>query len=154
MSVLSKAGQQGRRLLVRHNLHYAVLAIGVAVVGAAAIVYAVEEGGGGTIDSFGDALWWAATTVTTVGYGDTFPVTPAGRGVSVFLMLAGITLFGVLTANIAAFFIEQEQRPDEVAERLDEVLRRLEQLERRSTSGAPPEQPLAETEGGRSPPRG
>lgn len=98
-------------------------------MGAAAATLVVEEDGGGNIDSFGDALWWAITTVTTVGYGDTFPVTPAGRGIAAFLMVAGIALFGVLTANIAAFFIEQEYQGDPVAERLDEVLQRLERLE-------------------------
>lgn len=45
----------------------------VVVLAAAALVLAVEEGEGGTIDSFGDAMWWAATTVTTVNYGDTSP---------------------------------------------------------------------------------
>ena len=79
------------------------------VLGSAAAAYALEDGAGGTIDSLGDALWWAITTVTTVGYGDMFPVTPAGRGIAAFLMLSGIALFGVLTANIAAFFVEQDQ---------------------------------------------
>jgi voltage-gated potassium channel len=79
------------------------------------------------------------TTVTTVGYGDTFPITPAGRGIAVFVMLAGIAIFGVLTANIAAFFVEQEQQGDPVAERLDEVLRRLERLEERLDESGPAE---------------
>ena len=131
VGVLSEVGQEGRRLLARHRLDYALLVTGVVILGAAALILAVEEGSGGSIDSFGDALWWAVTTVTTVGYGDTFPVTAAGRGIAAFLMLAGIALFGVLTANVAAFFIEQEQRPDQVAERLDEVLRRLDELEKR-----------------------
>ncbi len=131
VSVLSKAGQQGQRLLVRHKLHYAVLITMVVVVGAAGLGLAAEEGSGGSIDSFGDALWWAVTTVTTVGYGDMFPVTPAGRGIGAFLMVAGIALFGVLTANVAAFFIEEAQDADPVVGRLDEVLRRLEQLEHR-----------------------
>ena len=131
VGVLAKVGQGSRRLLVRHRLNYALLITGVVVLGAAALTFAVEEGGEGSIDSLGDALWWAVTTVTTVGYGDMFPVTPAGRGIAAFLMLAGITLFGVLTANIAAFFVEQEQQSDPTVERLDEVLRRLEQLEQR-----------------------
>lgn len=131
VSVLSKGGQLGRRLLLGHGLHYALLVTGIVVLGAAALMLAVEEPGEGSIDSFGDALWWAITTVTTVGYGDMFPVTPPGRAVAAFLMLAGIALFGVLTANLAAFFIDQETPDDGVTQRLDEVLRRLERLESR-----------------------
>ncbi len=105
------------------------------ILGSAAAVLAVEEGGGGSIDSLGDALWWAVTTVTTVGYGDQFPVTPAGRGIAAFLMLSGIALFGVLTANIAAFFVEQDQEDDPIVAKIDEVLRRLERLEERLAAG-------------------
>ena len=79
-------------------------------------------------------MWWAVTTVTTVGYGDKLSVTAAGRGVAAFLMLTGIAFFGVLTANVASFFIEQEQEDhedDPVTERLDEVLRGLDALEMR-----------------------
>ena len=130
-TVLGLATKEGRRLLTRHRLHYTVVASIAVVVAAAGLVFAVEEGGDGTIDSFGDALWWSVTTVTTVGYGDTFPVTPAGRGVAAALMLAGIALFGVLTANLAAFLIEEDEREDPVEARLDEVLRRLEAIERR-----------------------
>ena len=54
-------------------------------------------------------MWWAVTTVTTVGYGDTYPVTPAGRGIATFLLVAGIAFFGLLTANVAAFFVQGEQ---------------------------------------------
>jgi voltage-gated potassium channel len=57
------------------------------------------------IHGFGDALWWAFTTVTTVGYGDRFPTTAAGRGLGVMLMVAGISAFGVLTAAVAAYFV-------------------------------------------------
>jgi voltage-gated potassium channel len=106
-SVLAKAGQDGKRLLVRHQLHYALLVIMIVVLGAASLAFLVEGGSGGSIDSFGDALWWAISTVTTVGYGDTFPVTPAGRGIAAFLMVTGIALFGMLTANITSFFVER-----------------------------------------------
>ena len=55
---------------------------------------------GFTIRTWPDALWWSITTVTTVGYGDKVPVTRAGRGVAVILMLTGIALLGVITASL------------------------------------------------------
>ena len=131
VAALGEVVKTGRRLLFRHNLHYAVAITLVVVLGSAAAALAVEDGGGGSIDSLGDALWWAVTTVTTVGYGDMFPVTPAGRGIAAFLMISGIALFGVLTANIAAFFVEQDQQDDPLVSKVDEVLRRLDLLEER-----------------------
>ena len=61
------------------------------IVGSAVAVYAFERRAGGTILTFGDALWWTVTTVTTVGYGDVYPITPAGRVVTVFLAFTGIS---------------------------------------------------------------
>jgi voltage-gated potassium channel len=141
VGALGTVVKDGRNLLFRHNLHYAVLITFVVILGSAAAVLAVEEGAGGSIDSLGDALWWAVTTVTTVGYGDQFPVTPAGRGIAAFLMLSGIALFGVLTANIAAFFVEQDQEDDPMVAKMDEILLRLERLEARLAAGDPPTQP-------------
>jgi voltage-gated potassium channel len=69
-------------------------------------------------------------TITTVGYGDIYPKTPAGRGVAVFLMLLGISLFGILTARIASFFVRLEA-PDPQHGDLDAVLTRLERIEER-----------------------
>ena len=62
---------------------------------------------GAVIDSFGDALWWAATTVTTVGYGDTYPTTGTGRAVAAVLMFCGIALIGVVTATMAGWLISR-----------------------------------------------
>lgn len=59
------------------------------------------------ITTFGDALWWACVTVSTVGYGDRFPVTTEGRFVAIGLMLAGVALLGVVTASLATWFIEK-----------------------------------------------
>lgn len=55
-----------------------------------------------------DALWWSYTTVTTVGYGDKFPVTTEGRIIAAVLMTAGVGLFGTFTAYVASLFIEKE----------------------------------------------
>jgi voltage-gated potassium channel len=88
LSFLSEIGQETPRLFARHGLHYALLISMIVVFSTAGLVHTVEEGQGGTIHTFGDALWWAITTVTTVGYGDKVPVTAAGPGVSAFLVLS------------------------------------------------------------------
>lgn len=74
-----------------------------------------------------DGVWWALVTSTTVGYGDMVPVTPEGRGIAVLLMLVGIALLSVVTANIAAFFVEEGESAqvgdvrDEVAALREEI---------------------------------
>jgi voltage-gated potassium channel len=101
----------------------------VSALAAATLVYVAERGGDGPIQTYPDALWWAAATVTTVGYGDVFPKTAAGRGIAFLLMLVGISVFGLLTARVAALFV-QENEEDHHGRKLDEVLARLERLER------------------------
>ena len=61
---------------------------------------------GSNIKNFGDGLWWAVTTVTTVGYGDRYPTTTEGRFLAVLLMIMGISLVGVITASVAAWFVK------------------------------------------------
>lgn len=122
-----------------------VLVIGLLTVFTAAGLMAVfEQGEGGPIRNFSDALWWATTTITTVGYGDTYPVTPEGRAVAVVLMVVGIALFGVLTASVAAYLVEsaaedeqeeQEDAMERVLQKLEAVERRLEELSERSGRG-------------------
>jgi voltage-gated potassium channel len=123
-----------RPVLARRGVNYVLLIAIAVIIGAAALIYEFERGvEGSNIASFADALWWAATTITTVGYGDRFPVTAAGRGVAVALMVAGIAVFGVITASVAAYFVEHDTEPqaDEIATKLDEISRRLEAIERR-----------------------
>jgi voltage-gated potassium channel len=101
----------------------------VAFIAALAMLDAERGEPDATVATFGDALWWAATTVTTVGYGDYFPSTTEGRLVAVGLMVTGIALLGVITAALASWFVEKvgevqaaEQRTgSEVAELLAEV---------------------------------
>lgn len=61
---------------------------------------------GSNITSFGDAIWWSLVSVTTVGYGDSFPVTSEGRSVAALLMFVGIGLFSSITALIAAWVVD------------------------------------------------
>ena len=74
-------------------------------LGALAVLDAERSHPGANITTFGDAIWWACTKVTTVGYGDHFPVTLTGRSVAVVLMLAGIGLVGAVTAAVATWML-------------------------------------------------
>jgi voltage-gated potassium channel len=86
--------------------------------------------------SIGSGLWWAAQTVTTVGYGDNVPVTFLGRIVAVIVMLLGISFLTVITAAITSAFVSRsraEQAGSDAepptAEQLREIDRRLERIE-------------------------
>jgi len=62
------------------------------------------------IKTAGDAIWWAFVTITTVGYGDKFPVTGEGRIIAAFLMVTGVALFGTFTGFIAAWFMGEKSK--------------------------------------------
>ena len=85
------------------------VAFGIAgltlVSSAVAFTIAEDVGDGRRIQSFFDALWWSAATITTVGYGDIYPITAAGRIIAVFTMIIGISTLAVVTARIAKFLI-------------------------------------------------
>jgi voltage-gated potassium channel len=127
----AKGLREARNILRRRGLNWVLLIVLVLNLIAAAMVLEFERGNpDANIDSYPDALWWAATTITTVGYGDRFPMSPAGRGVAVVLMIAGIAMFGVITASIAAYFVEQKAEED-LAGRLDQIMERLDRIETR-----------------------
>jgi len=87
---------------------YLVVSVTLLSFVAALGVYEAErDAPEASITSFGDALWWVLTTITTVGYGDRYPVTTEGRLVAAGLMLAGIAVLGTVTAAIATWFLEQ-----------------------------------------------
>lgn len=80
----------------------ASLAVGL---GALAVLDAERDAPDANITTFGDALWWASTTVTTVGYGDHYPVSAEGRVVAVVLMVVGIGVVGAVTASVASWIL-------------------------------------------------
>lgn len=82
----------------------------LVTIGSLAMLDAERDAAGANITSFGDALWWAVTTITTVGYGDTYPVTVEGRLIATVMMLLGIALVGVVTAGIATTALTYLQR--------------------------------------------
>lgn len=104
------------RLMGRFGSHalrgrIAVYVIGSAVlltyVGALAVLDAEQNVPGSNIRNFGDALWWALVTITTVGYGDHYPITLVGRVVAVGLMIGGISVIGVIAASLASWLVDQ-----------------------------------------------
>jgi voltage-gated potassium channel len=73
--------------------------------GSMAMVFFEEDAAGANIDTGGGAVWWAFVTITTVGYGDKFPVTAGGRITGVLVMAGGVALFGTLTGYLANLFL-------------------------------------------------
>jgi len=112
----------------------AVVTLVLAVVGAV-LLWAVDRE---EFPNLGLALWWSVQTVTTVGYGDFVPGNTAGRIIGGLVMLVGIGFLAVVTASIAAIFVESRRRevaadaPDEhpLAPRIEEILVRLDRLEK------------------------
>jgi voltage-gated potassium channel len=121
----------------------------VAVLFATIAVFEVERRApGSNIHSAGDALWWAFATITTIGYGDHFPVTVAGRIVAVVLVVFGLSFFGTFTAYVASFFLEKAQLKEEseIHHLTREVRRLREVIERREAApGVSPSSAAAST---------
>ena len=110
MRVISFGGLAIQKVAIgRHfaiTLKVAITTLFVAYISAVQITISERMVDGSNIKNFGDGLWWAMTTVTTVGYGDKFPVTTEGRILAVALMIMGISLVGVITASVAAWFVK------------------------------------------------
>jgi voltage-gated potassium channel len=94
------------RSRAKGTLATAVFACIVMITVASIGVLHFESVPEGNIKTASDALWWSAVTITTVGYGDRFPITPEGRVLALFLMTAGVGLFGIFTAVLASWFVE------------------------------------------------
>jgi voltage-gated potassium channel len=107
--VLARGIKRARDLLSHKGLHFVLLTVAMVIFACAGLATVSERAGqGGNIHNFGQGLWWAVVTVTTVGYGDHYPVTALGQGVAVVLMLVGIGLIGILTATVASYFVGQD----------------------------------------------
>ena len=109
VSLLLHEGELRVEAVLKHHSLFRVLIAAVVTlfVGAWLVLLFEEKAKGSNIHNYPDALWWAIVTVTTVGYGDRYPVTEGGRVVAAILMLVGIGLIGVLTATVASVFVKE-----------------------------------------------
>lgn len=128
------------RDLVANPAHTALFTLGVATILtlsiASSLVLIAEEKAEGRIDNAGDALWWCMATMTTVGYGDFVPVTPAGRIIAACTMVVGIALFGIFTALVTSLLSLPGRHQDhktihELQQRLDRIENLLERIDKR-----------------------
>lgn len=120
------AGQGGRDLVrdvIRNRGQYAVfitvlLAVLVLSLSSIAVLQFESKSPGSNIKTGGDALWWAVVTITTVGYGDFYPVTSLGRLTAFLVMLSGVGIIGALASILASFLVsspaEEEQQVREL----------------------------------------
>ncbi|MGR2752821.1 potassium channel family protein [Agromyces arachidis] len=127
------AALRGRVLL------YAAGASLLLVYLAALAMLDAERGEPGAIQTFGEGLWWAFVTITTVGYGDYFPVTPTGQLVAVAIMIGGIALIGVVTATLASWIVEKVGEANDAEQaatkaHLDELLAEVRALREEVTN--------------------
>ena len=134
---LSATMRHARAILQHQQFHFVALVAVVAVCLGGLGIYSVEGGENTHIQSFGDGVWWAIVTVTTVGYGDISPTTTEGRVIATCLMLLGIGVIGAFTATVASFFVQQDEGSElaEIEARLERIERKLDALVTERTPG-------------------
>lgn len=129
LRIVRLVGLTGRlKVFIKTNGLVYYLYVSVAVLLISAFLYSISEK-----VNFPNALWWAITTATTVGYGDISPTTPTGRLAAVLIMILGIGFVGLLTSSITNFFSNQvsndlqdelqtlRKENQQLAEKLDKI---------------------------------
>jgi voltage-gated potassium channel len=131
-AVITRAIRAERRLSSATTFRVIALSTLFVVVIAGAVQATFDTG---DFPTWWDGIWWSVVTVTTVGYGDIYPTSVAGRLVAMALMLVGIGFSSVLTATVAAKFIETDTGSDEVLETLRRIEADLSDLKARLPAG-------------------
>ena len=108
------------------------------IVGSSLGILLVERGDGVNIRTASDAVWWSFATVTTVGYGDRYPVTTGGRIIAGALMVSGVGLFGALSGIVASLFFGQRADEDVLLREIRSLRAEVERLRTGATTGEPP----------------
>lgn len=108
----------------KYQVDRAVIIVGVLLFAASLSMRWIEP----EFHTYEEALWWAVVTTTTVGYGDFYPVTTAGRIIASILMIVGIGLIGIITGTVAAFFSNDHRTLPPEARHVQETLNRYPEL--------------------------
>lgn len=134
--LLRQSGETGIiRAVIDNRADTALLFISLFVLlllefGSIAILRAEERSAMANIESAGDAIWWVLVTISTVGYGDFYPVTSQGRFVAVFVIVAGVGVFGTLSGFLAKNFLGQSQKEaQQQAEAVESVVTVIKELQ-------------------------
>lgn len=119
LAIGGASAKDGRQILRRSALRFSLsLTAFTCLVSAVVFTLAEDVGEGQRVHGFGDALWWSICTVTTVGYGDVYPITPIGRMSGVLTMVVGLSALAVVTAKTAEFLLRVETEPPILGRRL------------------------------------
>ena len=127
-----RVGNQVRWIAERNGVHVLLLAaLGLVMVGGS-LVWEIEHATNQAFANFGDAIWWAFATMTTVGYGSG-PLTLQGRVIGGAIMIIGIACFGLITATVTTYFVQHSRghqvSTDELMAALEDIRDRLARLE-------------------------
>ncbi len=127
-------GFRSSRILVRYlfknprksTITTIALASMILVIFSSIAVLSLENHPNSNIKTPSDAIWWSFVTMSTVGYGDHYPITTAGRMLAVILVVAGVALFGTFTGLVSSFLLEAGQKKEE--KELSELIREIRAL--------------------------
>ena len=122
-AVMTRGTKTIQSVFGKRGVVFALVLTVMVALGAGGLFALVEPESG----SFADALWWAVVTITTVGYGDIYPTTPLGRIAGVVVMLIGIGFVAILTAAIAAHFVESQEA--DISSEIQRLHERLDSIE-------------------------
>lgn len=133
LGLFGKLSRNKRSILYTNGFIYVVyISLGIITIGSG--LFSVAEN-----MSFSDSLWWSVVTVTTVGYGDIYPQTAAGKMIASVLMLLGIGFIGILTSTITEYFsrkneairqVDQENELTQLRTELQEMNQKLSEIEK------------------------
>jgi len=103
----SLRGETGGAVRSRLTIYGLATTVLLAFMGALAVLDAEQNAPGAKIRHFGDAVWWVVVPVTSVGYGDYYPITSAGRWVAAVLMFGGLVLLGAVAATLSSWLVDR-----------------------------------------------